>query len=197
MKHQILLKSLFLLLLILAISSIARASEVLGTLSSNGLNSNSPTNVPNVGAGGSTIVSGSNGMLFGTVTNGNISSAGSNVLGGAGGSGNNIVGNAIIVSNAPKLAVNSGTIVPLFSDDGMAFGPASSNLALGNQTGINTSGLTPTGGTSSSQIAAALSGFGNFSFSNWFWIIFLLLLLIAFIIYIYRRPLSKNKVRTI
>jgi hypothetical protein len=78
----------------------------------------------------------------------------------------------------------------------MAFGPSSDNPGLGTGTNATpniTSGLTPSG--SPEQVAAALTGFGGFSFNAWFWAILLVLLLVAISVYIYRRPLHKEKTK--
>lgn len=88
--------------------------------------------------------------------------------------------------SAPALTTNSTSS---FSSDGTAFGPGTNNLAMEDSAPAPTT-VTP---TTSPLVATALGGFGDFSATSWFWIVLLLLLLIAFIVYIYRRPLDKNK----
>ena len=83
----------------------------------------------------------------------------------------------------------------IISSDGTAFGPSSSNLALGG--GIDaTSIVTPTvdATTQSNQVASALGAFGNLTFGTWFWILFILLLVIlGSMIYTFRRSAHKKQ----
>jgi hypothetical protein len=194
MKHQTLLKSFLLLTLIIAFSSVAYASEVIGNISSAGIiNAQNTT----TSLGGSTTSGGisSSGGISGTVSGGIPPSS---TIGGITSSGGGSVKETTISSN-PTLAANSSSD-GFFSPDGMAFGPSSNNLALGGGTDVTspiaTSSITPT--QLSNETATALGAFSNFSFTSWFWIIFLLLLLVVAIVYIYsRQPLNKRKLAKI
>jgi hypothetical protein len=195
MKHQILLKSFLLLALIFAFSSLASASEVFGTLSSDGL-TNVQSTTSGGSSGGSTIISSGAGSISGTVSGGASSSntSGSNsssviVSGTSGG-----IGIARTVQTA--LGASAPAVLPsttFFSADGTAFGTSSNNLALGGGTGANP--ITALSHTipPSSLTASALGAFGNLSLSNWFWIIFLLLLLLVVLGYIYSHNNPNKK----
>ena len=169
MKRKTLLKSFLLLALIFTFSSFAQASEVTGNLSSTTISEEQDE-----GESSGSSSSGSSGTR--TTNSGTLESE-------------NIV-NPISVGpilETPIFATNSnGT----FSSDGTAFGPGGGSLALEDSVLAPTI-VTPA--TSSGLVATALGGFGDFSATSWFWIVFLLLLLIAFIVYVYRRPSDKNK----
>jgi hypothetical protein len=179
MKHNLLLKSFFVLMLIIGLSSYANASEVIGTLSSSSTGNENSTS----------------GSISGTVSS--PPSENNNDDGGSSSSSGSRARSVGTVLGASTSSTNPVVATNYFSADGTAFIPPSRGLAISPGTDDTTVafdesvlGAEVAEAASPTQVATvSLSGL---SAMNWFWIILLILLLVAFIIYLYNRE-EKNK----
>lgn len=175
MKYKTLLKPFLLLALIFAFSSVAYASEVTGNLSSGGNTTNSGSSV--------------NGTIGGMVA-GNGNSSG----GGGGGSRQVAFGGSVLGASTLVVANDIST-------DGMALSPPPRGIATTDDAPILAVGGSVLGATtpniSPDQITATTANFGYFSVNTWIWILLLLLFLVAFVLYIYNRPLDRNRVERV
>lgn len=163
--------------IIFSVFSLAIASEVTGTISSNGVVAENNTSG---GGGGSTSTEGGNGTLSGTVTGGSTANSG--------GATNGQKKDGVVIK--PNSATNSQTINLDPNDNNGTDGELALTGDNGEeQLGVNVPVVTPVEG---SNLAASAAGSG-FIFSNWFWAIFFILLLIIVAVYIYIRNYSSKK----
>lgn len=189
MKH-LLLKSFLVLTMIIGLSSMAAASEVIGTLSSSGnQNAQQNTNTGAPSANEEKPVPSDNGSIAGNVSGGTskTSSEGS----GTRGSNGAVLGDSTMAAGQ-RSNTSSQTTGSLYQ-----YEPSPSAQAATYGTGVSESTTANDDSSAqvlgtSSQEAAVFGTFSEFSASSWFWIIVLGLLLIAVLTYIY----TNNKEQT-